>query len=319
MKKTFTQFKFWGLLCIAWIALFQSVKAQQDPQYTQYMFNMQAVNPAYVGSEEGTLSATLLLRRQWFGIQGAPVTQTFSVNGSLLNGALGLGAVVLNDKIGVSNATSALFNWAYHLRVGRAGKLGFGMYGGVRQYRSDYASVQTSINNSVYDPAFANNVSKGIPVVGVGLMYHTDKFYAGISTPQLITTRYSLDVTTVQHNSHFFLNTGYVYELNPNIKLRPSFMLKYVKGSPLSPDINLNVWFKDKFGVGASYRVRDSFDLLFEFMANKNLTLGYAFDFTLTRLGSTTNPRGASHEIMIRYQGRTGKGGKDKIVTPRHF
>jgi type IX secretion system PorP/SprF family membrane protein len=318
MKKIVALFKHWGLLFIGLIALSQNLYAQQDPQYTQYMFNMQAVNPAYVGSEEGTLSATLLLRRQWFGIQGAPITQTFSVNGSLLNGALGLGAVVLNDNIGATNATSALFNWAYHLRVTAKGKLGFGMYGGIRQFRTDYSNVQTSINNSVYDPAF-RGISKGIPVVGVGLMYHTDKFYAGIATPQLVTTRYSVDKTIVQHNSHFFFNTGYVYELNPNIKLRPSFMLKYVKGSPLSPDINMNVWFKDKFGVGASYRVRDSFDLLFEFMANKNLTLGYAFDFTLTRLGSTTNPRGASHEIMIRYQGRTGKGGKDKIVTPRHF
>ena len=299
--------------------LSQNVEAQQDPQYTQYMFNMQAVNPAYVGNQEGMMSGTLLLRRQWFGITGAPVTQTFSLNASLMEGSLGVGAVILNDKIGITNATSALFNWAYHLRVTKTGKLGFGMYGGIRQYRADFADVTTSINNSVYDPAFANNMSKGLPVVGVGLMYHTDNFYAGISTPQLITTRYSVDVLSVKHNSHFFFNTGYVFEATPNIKLRPSFMLKYVKGSPLSPDINLNAWFKDKFGIGASYRVRDSFDVLFEMLATKNLTIGYSFDLTLTKLGTFTNPRGGSHEIMVRYQGRGGKGGRDKIVTPRHF
>jgi type IX secretion system PorP/SprF family membrane protein len=318
MKRISTSFKIWGLF-LGLIAFTQNATAQQDPQYTQYMFNMQAVNPAYVGNQEGMISGTFLARRQWFNIPGAPITQTFSLNASLLEGSLGLGAVVLNDKIGISNATSALFNWAYHLRVTKTGKLGFGMYAGVRQYRANFADVITSINNSVYDPAFENSLSKGLPVVGVGLMYHTDRFYAGIATPQLITTRYSVDVASVQHNSHFFLNTGYVFELNSNIKLRPSFMLKYVKGSPLSPDFNLNAWFKDRFGVGASYRVRDSFDLLGEFQATKNLILGIGYDITLTRLGKFTNPRGGSWEIMLRYQGAAGKGGKERIVTPRHF
>lgn len=319
MTKTFNQFKCWGLLCIAWVALLQNATAQQDPQYTQYMFNMQVINPAYVGNQAGMISGTLLARRQWFGIQGAPVTQTLSLNASLMEGSLGLGAVILNDKIGISNATSALFNWAYHLRITKTGKLGFGMYGGLRQYRANFADVKTSIDGSLYDPAFDNNISKGLPVVGVGAMYHTDNFYIGLSTPQLITTRYSLDVASVQHNSHFFFNTGYVFSATSNIKLRPSFMLKYVKGSPLSPDFNLNAWFNDKFGVGASYRVRDSFDALFEFQATDNLVLGVGYDLTLTKLGGFTNPRGGSWELMVRYQGRGGRGGKDKIVTPRHF
>lgn len=318
MKNILSYLKGLGLALIGLLALVQSTQAQQDPQYTQYMFNMQAVNPAYVGNQPNMVSGTLLLRRQWFGIQGAPVTQSFSVNASLLEGSLGLGAVILNDKIGISNATSALFNWAYHLRVTRTGKLGFGMFGGIRQYRANFANLKTSIGN-VYDPAFDVAVSKGLPVVGVGLMYHTDKFYLGASIPQLITSRYSVDVTTVKHYSHIFFNTGYVMNAGTNIKVRPSIMLKYVEGSPLSIDLNANVWFKDKIGVGASYRVRDSFDVLFEFQATQNLVLGYAFDMTLTRLGSFTNPRGGSHELMIRYQGKTGKGAKDKIVTPRHF
>lgn len=318
MKNSLSQFKGLGIILFTCLALVQNVKAQQDPQYTQYMFNMQALNPAYVGNQANTISGTLLMRRQWFGIQGAPVTQSFTVNASLMQGSLGLGAVILNDKIGVSNATSALFNWAYHLRVTRTGKLGFGMFAGLRQYRANFADLRTSIGNN-YDPAFDVGISKGLPVVGVGLMYHTDKFYAGISTPQLITTRYSVNVASVQHNSHFFMNTGYVMTVNDKIKVRPSMMVKYVRGSPVSIDLNANVWFKERFGVGASYRVRDSFDLLFEFQANQNLTMGYGFDMTLTKLGTYTNPRGGSHEIMVRYQGKAGKGDKDKIVTPRHF
>jgi len=318
MKHVFTKLTKYGLCLLGFIGLAQGAKAQQDPQYTQYMFNMQAINPAYVGSHANAISATLLARRQWFGIQGAPVTQSFSVNSSLMNGSLGLGAVILNDKIGVSNATSALLNWAYHLKVSRAGKLGFGMYAGIRQYRANFADIRTSIGNN-YDPAFDNTISKGLPVVGAGVMYHTNKFYLGLSAPQLITTRYSVDVASVQHNTHLFFNTGYVIEVNSNIKVRPSIMLKRVKGAPLSIDLNGNVWFKERFGIGASYRVRDSFDLLFEFNANKNLTIGYGFDMTLTKLGSITNPRGGSHELMIRYQGRGGGGGKEKIVTPRNF
>ena len=307
-------------LCIS-IALLGGANtaiAQQDPQYTQYMFNLQAVNPAYVGSQANTLSATLLMRRQWFSIPGAPVTQSFSVNGSLMNGSLGLGAVILNDKIGISNATSALFNWAYHLKVSNKGKLGFGMYGGIRQYRANFANLKTSVGNT-YDPSFDDAVSKGLPVIGAGVMYHTDKFYLGLSVPQLITSRYSVDATTVKHFSHFFLNTGYVMDAGTNFKIRPSVMLKYVNGSPLSIDLNTNIWFKERFGVGASYRVRDSFDVLFEFQATKNLGIGYAFDLTLTKLGSVTNPRGGSHELMLRYQMGVGKGGRDKIVTPRLF
>lgn len=288
--------------------------AQQDPQYTQYMFNMQAVNPAYTGSIENTLSATLLARRQWFNIPGAPVTQTFSIHAPVLNNSVGIGAVVVNDKIGLSNATSLLASAAYHLKFKKS-KLAFGMYFGFRQFRLDYSEARTSIGNN-YDPAFDNLVTQGKPMVGAGLFYYSRNFYAGFSVPQLLNTRENVSGVLIKHFSHYFFNTGYVFDINPKISIRPSIMLKYVDASPLSIDLNCNFWYNRKFGIGASYRVADSFDLLFEFQATKNLGIGYAYDLTLTRLSRYTS---GSHELMVRYQARIGRGGKDKIVTPRLF
>ena len=291
-------------------------KAQQDQMYITYPFMPLNVNPAYAGSLENTISATLLARRQWFDIPGAPITQTFSIHAPFLNNQLGIGAVIVNDKIGVSNATSALFNWAYHLKVSASGaKLAFGMYGGIRQFRAGYSQLRTSIGNE-YDPAFANEISTGMPMVGVGAFYYAKKFYAGISVPQLLNSPQIVDNKIVKHFSHFFFNTGYVFDINDEISIRPSVMIKYVVAAPTSFDLNANIWYKKRFAVGASYRVRDSFDILLEFIANKNISVGYAYDLTLTRLSQYTS---GSHEIMIRYQGRKGGGDREKIVTPRQF
>lgn len=314
MKNYLSKYIFLAIT-LGWLFAFvEQSSAQQDPQYTQYMFNMQAVNPAYTGSIENTLSATLLARRQWFNIPGAPVTQTFSIHAPALNNTVGIGAVIVNDKIGLSNATGLLASAAYHLRLKKS-TLAFGMYFGFRQFRLDYSEAQTSVGNN-YDPAFDNLVTQSKPMVGVGLFYYTGNFYAGFSVPQLLNTRENVSGVLVKHFSHYFFNTGYVFDINPKWSVRPSIMLKYVETSPFSIDVNCNFWYDRKFGIGASYRVADSFDLLFEFQATKNLSIGYAYDLTLTRLSRYTS---GSHELMLRYQGNVGRGGKDKIVTPRLF
>jgi len=314
MKNILSKISLLVLMICLFVGWNQKLSAQQDPQYTQYMFNMQAINPAYTGSIENTLSATLLARRQWFNIPGAPVTQTFSIHAPLMNNTVGLGAVVVNDKIGLTNATAVLGSAAYHLKL-KNSTLAFGAYFGFRQFRLDYSEARTSVGNN-YDPAFDNLVTQSRPMVGAGLFYYTQNFYAGFSVPQLLNTRENVSGVLIKHFSHYFFNTGYVFDVSPKVSIRPSIMLKYVDTAPLSIDLNCNFWYNRKFGVGASYRVADSFDLLFEFQATKNLSIGYAYDLTLTKLGPYTS---GSHELMIRYQGMVGKGGKDKIITPRLF
>jgi type IX secretion system PorP/SprF family membrane protein len=314
------KFKMKKILVTILLALCFSSKifAQQDPQYTQYMFNMLAINPAYAGNQEDVLSATALFRRQWVGIEGAPTTQTFSMHAPVMQQRLsniGLGGLIMNDKIGISNALTATISGAYRIKFGR-GNLAMGINGGIRQYRADFTSVQTSLSGQ-YDPAFAQNITEIMPVVGVGFFYNTDRFYAGISTPQLLSMRQTVGNANIQHFSHFFGNVGYVFDLNETFKLKPSAMLKFVQGSPLSVDLNSNLWWKERIGLGLSWRVGDSVDALLEIRINNNFSFGYAYDYTLTEL---RNYNTGSHELMLRYQCGVGKKrGKDKIITPRQF
>lgn len=285
--------------------------AQQDPQYSQYMFNTLAINPGYAGSLENTLSATALFRWQWVGIEGAPVTQSFSAHAPLRNNTIGLGGIIVNDNIGVTNALTINGTAAYRLRFKKI-NLALGMHGGVRQYRANYALVNASLANG-FDPAFAENISRSMPVLGVGLFLHSSRFYVGISTPQMLNTRQRVEGIMVKHFSHFFLTSGYVFDLGSRLSLKPSVMLKYVNGSDLSADFNANLWFREMFAVGLSYRMHDALYVLVEIRLPKNIGLGYAYDYTLTRLRVANS---GSHELMLRYQMRSNR---DKIITPRIF
>ncbi len=304
------------------IGLFITMQAfgQQDPMYSQYMFNMLAVNPAYAGSRE-VLSATALYRRQWVGIAGAPSTFTFSADMPVKNKKIGLGINVTDDRLGIMHNTSINISYAYRIRINDKGILSAGLQGVINQYKADYSSVDPTQNSSYSaDPAFSSNVSRFFPNVGFGLWYSTDKFYAGASIPKLIKNSLSdfdmsMDLSSYKdrQSRHYFITAGYVFELNHALKLKPSALLKVVHGSPVELDINANLWFHDRVAVGLSYRTGDSMDVLLEFQATPQLRFGYAYDYSLTRL---QNFNSGSHEIMVRYEFGFDKG---KILSPRYF
>jgi len=304
------------------IGLFITMQAfgQQDPMYSQYMFNCLAVNPAYAGSRE-VLSTTALYRRQWVGIKGAPSTFTFSADMPVKNKKIGLGINVTDDRLGIMHNTLVNISYAYRIRINDKGILAMGLQGVLNQYKADYASVDPSQNSSYRsDVAFASNVSRFFPNVGFGLWYSTDRFYAGVSAPKLIKNKLTdfdmaMDLSSYKdrQSRHFFITAGYVFPLNDVMKLKPSALLKMVHGSPIELDVNANLWFHDRVSFGLSYRTGDSMDVLLEFQATPQFRFGYAYDYTLTRL---QNFNSGSHEIMVRYEFGFDKG---KILSPRYF
>ena len=294
-----------------------SLKAQQDAMYTQYMFNTLAINPAYAGSRN-VLSATALYRSQWVGVEGAPETQTISFDSPLKNKKVGLGMQVFNDRIGITKTTGAFASYAFRILMDK-GTLSFGLQAGISHYRADFTSVALRSDGNNNDYAFSQNVSKLIPNFGAGMFYNTDKFYIGASVPQMLNNKLINDSVSVSNSLiskqyiHAFLLAGYVFELDPMLKLRPSFLLKAVGGAPLQADINANLWFRDAFSVGISYRTKADISFLFELQATDQIRIGYAYDRSLTKLVQFNS---GSHEIMLRYEFGFSK---NNFTSPRRY
>lgn len=292
--------------------------AQQDLQVSQYMFNHLLLNPAYAGSKE-YMMATLLYRKQWVDFKGSPTSQVASVHGPLGLTNFGWGGLITNDRIGVTNRTDFYANAAYHLPVNSKMKLSVGLRAGGGYYSYRNSDLIYWDEN---DPSFAGDrVSKFLPNIGAGLYLYSNKFYAGLSVPTLISydPTKSLSINTnsgevvPQQVRHYFGTAGYAFEVNPDLVFRPSVLVKYVQNAPVEADVNLNVLLGQLLWVGASYRTNDSFVALLEFQLTKKWRLGYAYDFTITDI---RNYSSGSHEFMIGYD-----FGFDlmKIKTPRYF
>ncbi|CAA9194294.1 type IX secretion system membrane protein PorP/SprF [Flavobacterium collinsii] len=288
------------------------VSAQQDPEYTQYMYNTMSVNPAYAGST-GTLEATLLHRSQWVGIDGAPETQSFSAHSPLLNEMIGLGLSVVNDKIGPSNELYIDGNFSYSIPLGYEKRLAFGLKAGMRMLNVDWSKGRFYNNNDVLLNQNINNKMK--LAVGAGVYYYTDKWYVGLSVPSFIQSDYYDDIQeSISYDRlHYYLMGGYVFDLNPNLKFKPAFLVKAVSGAPLTADISANFMIAEKFVIGASYRTDDSLSALAGFQISRSFYIGYAFDYTVSDLNKYND---GSHEIILRYQ-FTKK--QSKIKSPRFF
>jgi type IX secretion system PorP/SprF family membrane protein len=293
----------------------EQAMAQQEAMYTQYMFNTLAINPAYAGSRNVT-SATALYRSQWVGIQGAPTTATFSIDAPIDNKKIGLGLQVFNDRLGITNTSGAFGSYAFRIRMDK-GVLALGLQGGVSQYRADFTSVNLGSDTSP-DAAFANNVNKMLVDFGVGVYYSTDNFYLGLSSPQLLNNKLH-NLTVEGSNSlagqdmHIFLATGYVFPLNEDLHLKPSVLIKYVKGAPIEGDLNATLWIRDALGLGFQYRTEADISAMVEFQVSPQVRIGYSYDRSTTPLVQYNS---GSHEIMIRYEFGSTKG---KILSPRYF
>lgn len=277
------------------LSLSSTLYAQQDPHYTQYMYNQAVINPAYAGSQEH-IAITMLYRNQWTGLDGAPDTFTFSGH-SPVGEKVGLGLSVIADKIGPVKENNIYADFSYRLSLGGNHTLSLGLKGGLTLHDISLADVTVIDPN---DPLFSQNVNSTTPNVGAGLFFYSDKYYFGLSVPNFLNSVH-LDesgVTFGSETQHYFVTGGYVFQLSENTKFKPSFMVKSAFSAPTSFDLNANFLFFDKFEIGGSYRLEDSFSGMVNFAFTPNIKLGYAYDRIMSDLDVVTN---SSHEVFLQF------------------
>lgn len=308
MKKVIT------IICLLF-TISLSVKAQQEPMVSQYMFNGLFLNPAYSGTHDYWTS-TLSARTQWVSFDGAPNTIIGAVDGPIAGKNMGLGVILYHDRIGVSSQNTAIVNYAYHLRFKNKTRLSLGVNAGINQFRARLSELTIWDEG---DEVFKNDLrSNIIPRFGFGAYYFADKFYVGFSIPTLLGyqkgNNFSVDVSraTFLHR-HYLLTGGYVFTLNESLKLKPSTLLKYLPGAPLQVDLNLGLLINETFWFGVSYRSGDAAALLIEYQSNNFFRIGYSYDITFSELRKYSH---GSHEIMIGVD--FGKN-LTKTKTPRYF
>ncbi|MBO0592893.1 type IX secretion system membrane protein PorP/SprF [Cellulophaga sp. E16_2] len=285
--------------------------AQQDPQFTQYMYNTMSVNPAYTGSR-GHLSILAMHRSQWVGISGAPESQVLAIEGPTGKN-VGLGLVLMNDKLGPSNETFLDGNFSYTLKLNdETKKLSFGLKAGGRIFNVDFS--KGSYENP--DVAFQNNInSKFLPTIGAGVYYHTEKSYIGLSVPNFFAQEHydAAEVNIATERLHYYLIGGTVYDLTDDVKLKPAFFAKWVPGAPIIADVSVNALIKETLTLGLAYRWDDSFSALLGLQISPYLHLGYAYDFTTTDLRNYNN---GTHEVFLRFE---LKSEERRLKSPRFY
>ena len=289
--------------------------AQQDPQFTQYMFNLLAINPAYAGSEE-RVSLKALSRHQWVGFDGAPTTQTLTVHSPLGRESIALGGTIMRDSHGPITQYTFMADVAYRIFMGNDAKLAFGLKGGLNLFQGKFAELNPLVAG---DQVFQQNVSTKLdPQFGFGVMYYSDRYFIGLSTPKIMRTEFfqtdSLAfVSSPGQRPHYFLSGGYVFDMGIYHKFKPTFLVKAVQGAPISFDLSANFLFFEKFWLGAMYRHQDAVGALAQYHITNDLSVGYAYDYPLSTLH---NYSGGTHEIMLAFAfGNKLKG----VRSPRYF
>ena len=297
---------------LAWMPFLAT--GQQDAQYTQWQWNKLLINPGYAGSADA-LSINLLGRKQWVGIPGAPQTATFGIHSPINTKSINLGVSGYYDELGYEQKMGLNLDYAYGIEMG-VGHLHLGIRAAFELYNAD---LQNVFINQV-DPNFSSNIKgRFIPNFGVGAFYYTKIFWIGGSVPHILNNQL-LDENNNPINSviasqarHHMFTTGYIILVNSSVKLRPSLLLKYVDGTPMSVDLNLAAKFKEKVWVGVGHRPGDAYNFNVEYMVSRQLSVGYAYDLTTSNLAPHSN---GTHEVLIGYDFVfEGK----KITTPRNI
>lgn len=285
--------------------------AQQDAQFTQYMYNTININPAYAGSRSA-MNIFGLYRTQWVGLDGAPETSSFSLNTPLNNSNLGLGVSLVNDKIGPTNENTLSADLSYTIPTSETFKISFGMKATANLFNLDVNKLSPEDQG---DTQFQNLNSKFSPNIGAGVYWHSDKAYIGLSVPNFLeTNRYNAnEVAIFKEKINYYLIAGYVFDLNPAIKFKPAALAKLVEGSPLQVDLSANFMFNDKFVVGVAYRWSAALSAMVGFQITDGLYLGYGYDRETTNLN---NYNSGSHEIFLRFELFTDYS---RITSPRFF
>ncbi len=301
------------VLAVLFIGIAFNVNAQQDPMYTQYNFNTQTINPAYAGTWE-SMGFLVLGRHQWVGMNGAPRTYTFSMQTPMKKENVGLGLNVISDKLGRESRLSLFGDYSYGLRVSENSILRMGLKFGVTNYHNNLAEY-VQFPGEV-DPASMGEIDvRYMPNFGVGALLYSDDYYLGFSIPKIIENDFGNNYnnyTVVSEFRHFFFTAGYVFTLSEYLRFKPTFLAKATLHAPVEFDFTANFLLGEKVWLGAMWRTGDSFGFIAQWVFDKKLRVGYAIDFTTTRLQNFHN---GTHEVMVSYE----IGLKRKWTTPRMF
>lgn len=290
------------------------VNAQQDPHYSMFMFNALAFNPAVAGSHDD-ISSTLLFRKQWVNFPGSPRTATFNMHAPLKNDKVGVGGSFISDQIGSFRQNSLNLAYAYHLKLNKM-RLALGLQAVGSNFSINLTDVKTSANGTL-DNSFAQNTSVFSVNFGTGAYLYNNDFWFGVSAPHLLNSgiekKQTGDPTRARQATHLYVMGGYVATINSMLAIKPSFLVKQVKGAPVQADINAMVYFYKLVGVGLSYRTRDAVSMMAEVNINKNFKAAYAFDQTTSGLQGNQS---GSHEIIVQYHFGFNK---KKLTSPRLY
>lgn len=305
------------ILCISGLM----VNAQQDPMYTQYLFNTQTMNPAYTGTWE-SLSFMVLARQQWAGLEGAPNTYTFSMQAPMKNERVALGLNVINDKIGLERRFYLFGDYSYLIPMNQTTSLRLGLKGGFTNYSNNFSEYQVNAPGSgVFDPRFQGEIDhKFMPNFGVGAFLYSKRYYVGFSVPKILSNDFETNYNNLSIMSefrHYFLMAGFVFNLGENLKFKPTMLTKASfsskTGSPVQADLTANFLIKERFWLGASYRTGDSFGFIAQWIIDNKLRIGYAYDYTISNLRKVVS---GTHELMVSYE---LKFLKNNFTSPRYF
>jgi len=287
-------------LTVALLLLALCAKGQQDPMFTQYMFNIQSVNPAYAGMWE-KIGFFSLIRRQYAGIDKAPLTEIFSFHTPIKNEYVGLGLNIINDQIGREKRLSIFADYSYKVILKPKLFLRLGLKFGFLNYNNNLNEYKLYPDNE-YDAAYQGEIDlKFMPNFGVGGFLYTDNYYISLSVPKLIQNDFEANVnnySSVAEARHMYLTGGYVFGLVDNIKFKPSMLVKATLGAPVQIDFTANFLFKERFEVGIMFRTGDAFGFIAQWVFNSKLRAGYAIDFSTQEISRYAN---GTHEFIVSY------------------
>ncbi len=292
--------KLYIVLVVFGLLALQKSNAQSLPMYSQYMYNMVNINPAYAGTR-GVPSLSAIWREQWVGLPGSPTTKSFTYDAPSENKKMGFGIQLYDDKyVNYIKRTGVNLYYNIKIPVSEKGVISFGLKGGIYNDTKNLNNTYLGASSAyLTDVAYASNLNKIVPLAGAGVYYNDDKFYAGFSAPDVIVFSkvkdYSSDKGLFQVNEiHYFFTSGYSFDINDDVQVKPSFLLKATSGAPLEADLNTNVWLKNVLGLGLSYRTAESVLGMAELQISPQFRFGYAYDIPFKRPNS--------HELFLRYE-----------------
>jgi len=285
----------WGIITLFFLSA-GNINAQQEPMFTQYIFDPITINPAYSGTNN-MLSVNALTRLQWVGLEGAPKTFSLSSHMPVEGRNIGLGVTLLSEKVGPVNNTFFTINYAYHLQVNDALTLSMGLKGGISSYKVDLTGLDI---NDTEDPQFENNEKKISPNLGFGFFLYEQRYYVGFSVPKLIQTKVDEEYATDERQlkRHYYIFGGYNWRIDKDWVLKPSLLTKFVVGAPVSNDITIRALYMDLVGAGLMYRIGDAMGLFVYGKVYKQLNIGYGYEYSLNGLSGVNS---GTHEIRLTY------------------